>query len=119
MNITITKNGHIIEVSANFEQRVGHQKRVRFYPQNALEYAKKHFPDKTLTIDESCTSLTISNYREPLAGTWLFSIDEGLSVFKDMADKFEEKLLNLDKNAAKLSKKNLKKDKENEIINDD
>jgi hypothetical protein len=120
MEIKIENKHGTVKVSAYFEQRVGHQRRVRFYCQDALEYAKKYFPQLKLNPDEDSLVLTISNYKEPLAGTWKFHLMDDPLIFKDMADKFEENDLKVEGASVKISKKkNLKKDNGNEIINDD
>lgn len=120
MDKSICNKDGRIEVTCSFGEKLGIQRNVRFYCDNALEYVKKEFPDLEIEVDESCRSLIISNYREPLTGTWIFYIkDDSGKIYKDMADKFEENRLKVDEKSVKVPKKTTsKKSKENETIND-
>ena len=116
---SVFKNGSILEVTVKFEPRVLHERRVRFYTQDALEFVKQSYPDEKIveTMAGSQTA-TLSNYAEPYQGVWQFRIfidpDED---FVSMANKFEEKKqLNLDEGSVTLDVKNRpKKRKEKEI----
>tara|TARA_R110000868_G_scaffold206766_1_gene455629 strand:- start:115 stop:450 length:336 start_codon:yes stop_codon:yes gene_type:complete len=93
MDKRVTKKKNEIYVFAKFSPRVLHQKRVRFYTSDALTEAQSSFPLLKLLIDDSCSSLTISNYSEPFEGTWKFLVEiaEVDEEMKKLADEnFEQ-----------------------------
>ena len=53
---TTIKNYDVIEVTAKFESRVLQERRLRFYMQDALAFAKESFPDETF-FEKYCAML--------------------------------------------------------------
>jgi hypothetical protein len=97
MEKTVNKENDVIEVRAKFNPRRLNERKLRYYQQDALEFVKETYPilDIEVKQDEPGISLIISNYSEPMEGIWRFQvvIDQS-AIFKDMANKFEEKKLN-------------------------
>jgi len=113
MDISFKRQPLLVEVTARFDPRVGHQKKVRFYWNDAQEKALKEFPDiSSMQVDEGSISSVISNYREPYEATWIFHVKE--DDFKKMADDFEQKKLKDSEDSGKI--KRTRKRKENENI---
>jgi hypothetical protein len=115
MEIDIKRKSGVITVTASMIPRISLERRLRFYVEDAIEAVKKKFPNiGDLVADENSNGVTISNYREPHSGEWIFYIqDESHEMFKAMADEFEEKHLNSNDVSAKINKRKVKP-KENE-----
>ena len=114
---TTIKNYDVIEVTAKFESRVLQERRLRFYMQDALAFAKESFPDETFLEPLPGQIPVISNYSEPLQTIWLFQIYlQPEENFKDMADNFEKIQLKSEERSDTLDVKiSSKKRKEKEI----
>lgn len=116
MEISSRKEPGKIIITASMIPITPNERKRRFYYEDALEYASKQVSlSDILTSDDVFHSLTISNYREPYSGSWTFYVDDSRQMFKEMADKFEEKQLKLAEESDKLPKRKVpKKRKENE-----
>ena len=114
---TAIKNHDVIEVTAKFDQRVLSERRLRYYMQDALAFAKESFPNETFLESLPGHIPVISNYSEPFQTVWCFKIHlEPEENYKQLADNFEKMQLKPEERSDTLDVKiSSKKRKEKEI----
>lgn len=63
-----------LELHASFDERLGHERRLRFYIQDAIEYVSSFFSNG-VEFENVESPNTISNYRQPYSVVWRFKIN--------------------------------------------